>query len=106
MDPITVRAQHQISRDIMAVDGHPLIINDMSFVTRGKVFTIYRGALDDGRQVGVRIVPEHWLASERKDDPAAIPPRDIVLQETLLTTHCASHDIPTPRIIGPLPARR
>jgi len=100
MDAVTVRALHQIARDITGDDGHALNLADLTFVARGKVFTVYQSTMSDGTQVGVRIVPEHWLESGLDDDPAAIPPRGIVLQETLLTTHCAAHGVPAPRILG------
>ena len=99
-DPLAARALEQINRDLIDPAGRPLAVSDLGFVARGEVFTVFRGTLEGGTAIGVRIVPEHWLAGMPDDEYAAIPPADIIRQEALLSTHCRAHDIPAPRIFG------
>lgn len=97
MDSLAERALEQIARDIRGSDAQPLAIRDVTFVASGRVFTVYRGRLADGSAVGLRIVPEHWLADGADD---AVPAAGIIRQEALLSTHCRSHGIPAPEILG------
>jgi hypothetical protein len=93
MDILGKQVARQLRRDLPHC-----YIGELSLISDDANFTVLGGAADDdGRILAVKIAHEHVPDASHSTPVNA---RDILDQEALISTHCRSHGLPSPVVLG------